>query len=114
MADPAQPRNSSTPPPSSQPSPAAPSEGPHRLESQRRANRDAVVGLGLSPYGQRTEGIVEAAAAKGQYDVAADQEQQERGKEPGFVDRRPLATVAGRVMLYRDQGKLIWLQVRDQ
>ncbi|HYE60812.1 MAG TPA: lysine--tRNA ligase [Phycisphaerales bacterium] len=89
------------------------SEGSHRLESQRRENRSAIAALGLTPYGVRTPGIVSNGAAKALYDEGADQEQQTRGKEPGFVDRRPEALIAGRVVLLRDNGKLVWLQLRD-
>src|SRR5690606_21748266 len=44
---------------------------------------------------------------------AADAEQRERGKEPGYTDRRPVVAVAGRVVLHRDNGKLIWMNLRD-
>ena len=53
------------------------------------------------------------AVAKSRYDPAADEDQKARGKEAGFVDRRPVVRVAGRVMLSRDNGKLIWLNLRD-
>ncbi|HLO40354.1 MAG TPA: lysine--tRNA ligase [Phycisphaerales bacterium] len=85
----------------------------HKLESQRRANRDSVAALGLAPYGVATEGREEIAAAKGRFDQGAHDEQMARGKEPGFIDRRPRVTVAGRVMLCRDNGKLIWMNLRD-
>jgi lysyl-tRNA synthetase class 2 len=88
-------------------------ESSHRLEAQRRANRDAISALGASPYGGRTEGIIENAAARALYNEQADTEQQQRGKEPGFVDRRPVVTVAGRIVLLRDNGKLVWAQLRD-
>ena len=94
------------------PDPAS-TEGSHRLESQRRENRDAVAALGLPPYGVRTPGIAPIAHAKARYDADADAQQQARGKEPGFVDHRPRATIAGRVVLLRDNGKLVWLQLRD-
>jgi lysyl-tRNA synthetase class 2 len=89
------------------------SEGSHRLESQRRSNRDATLALGLTPYGTRTPGLRDNAAAKALYDAEADAEQQSKGKEPGFVDRRPVATIGGRVVLLRDNGKLVWIQLRD-
>ncbi|HVZ94726.1 MAG TPA: lysine--tRNA ligase [Phycisphaerales bacterium] len=90
-------------------------EEPHRLEAQRRENRAAVANLGLNPYGARTTGIVSVADARARYDEKADAEYQANSKAPppGFVDGRPRVKVAGRVMLKRDGGKLIWLQVRD-
>ena len=85
----------------------------HKLEAQRRANRDAALALSLAPYGGRIDGIISTRQAKGLHSDEADRAVAERGKEPGFVDPRPVATVAGRVMLARDNGKLIWFQLRD-
>ncbi|MEC9373816.1 MAG: OB-fold nucleic acid binding domain-containing protein, partial [Planctomycetota bacterium] len=88
-------------------------EETHRLEAQRRSNRDAAAALGASPYGQRTDGLMSVAEARRLYDPAADAEHQEKAKDAGHVDRRPSARVAGRVMLHRDTGKLIFIQIRD-
>jgi lysyl-tRNA synthetase class 2 len=98
----------------------------HPLEVQRRANRDAAAALGLMPYGVRADGLLLLAAAKAKYDAAADAAQQaaaaaakEAAKaNPGapaaaVKDERPVVTVAGRVMLLRDNGKLLWLTLRD-
>jgi lysyl-tRNA synthetase class 2 len=88
----------------------------HHLEAHRRANREAIAALGLNPYGQRnaqSAGIISTESAKARYDPEADAEHQAKGKEPDFTDRRPRVTVAGRVMLSRDNGKLIWLNLRD-
>lgn len=104
-------------------------DGLHRLEQQRRANRDAIAELGALPYGQRTDDLVSLADARRVYDPEADAEHQaqakaakEAAKESGagsaatameIVDRRPVVRVAGRVVLKREGGKLIWLQLRD-
>ncbi|MCC5822892.1 MAG: lysine--tRNA ligase [Phycisphaerales bacterium] len=85
----------------------------HQLEVQRRANRDAVAAMGLDPYGQRTDGLTTLAEARARYDEAADREHQEQGKQEGFTDRRPVVKVAGRIVLRRPTGKLIWLNLRD-
>jgi len=85
----------------------------HDLERQRRANRDAVAALGVNPYGSRTEGLIPIADALHRYDEDADQDHQAHGKDEGFTDRRPAAAVAGRVMLHRDNGKLVWINLRD-
>ena len=93
--------------------------GEHRLEAQRKENRQAVAALGIDPYGQRTLGLQTIAQARAAYDPAADAEQQASAAaakaNPGapITDRRPVVKVAGRVMLKRDGGKLIWLQLRD-
>ena len=87
----------------------------HPLEQQRRINRDAIASAGFYPYGQRQEGLIDLTVAKSTYDPAADEAHKAAGKVPpeGFVDPRPLVTIAGRVMLLRDNGKLIWLTLRD-
>jgi lysyl-tRNA synthetase class 2 len=90
-----------------------PPHSPHHLEQQRRAKRDQARGLGLEPYGAATPGLVSLADAAALYDPGADDEHKARGKEPGYTDRRPLVAVAGRVVLHRDNGKLIWMNLRD-
>ncbi len=85
----------------------------HRLEAQRRANRDAVAALGLAPYGQREKDLISLAEAARQYDENADAAFKEHGKEEGFADQRPRVRIGGRIMLHRDNGKLIWLNLRD-
>lgn len=109
--------------PSNQPTPSVPAPAPpppHVLEQQRRLNREAVVGLGLNPYGHRVDGLEPLSAARGRYDEGADKahaEAQAAAKaNPALTpsaDPRPVAHVAGRVMLLRDNGKLIWMTLRD-
>jgi lysyl-tRNA synthetase, class II len=91
----------------------APSGPGQQLELQRREKRAAAGALGLDVYGGRTPGLTSLAGAGAQYDASADAEHKERGKEPGFADRRPVVKVAGRVVLHRDNGKLIWMNLRD-
>jgi len=105
---------SSQPSQSGQPgAPVEPSQDLHHLQAQRRSNREAVRALGLEPYGTKVDGLITLATARAKYDAQADADFQASGKQPGFVDGRPTATVAGRVMLLRDGGKLIWLTLRD-
>ena len=85
----------------------------NQLEQQRRENRRLVAELGFNPYGSRTEGLVTTAAARGLHSEEADAKAAAGAKEPGFVDPRAKAKIAGRVVLLRDNGKLIWMQVRD-
>ncbi|MGE3109909.1 MAG: lysine--tRNA ligase [Phycisphaerales bacterium] len=96
-------------------SPETPAAPLHELERQRRANREAAAALGLNPYGLRTDGLSPLAEARAAYDAEADAAHQSAGKSPpaGYLDRRPVARVAGRIMLLRDNGKLIWLTLRD-
>lgn len=95
-------------------------ESPHHLEQQRRANRDTLAALGVDPYGGRREGIITIAEARRRYDVQADaawkQHQETLKQQPATApmsDPRPLVTVAGRLVLKRDGGKLMWFQLRD-
>lgn len=101
----------------------------HHLEQQRRENRDAVIALGLLPYGERADDLLTLAAAHDLYDSQADElykesnQAQRQAKRdnpdisasdlPQLVDNRARVKVAGRVMLHRDNGKLIWLNLRD-
>ncbi len=101
----------------------------HHLEQQRRDNRDAVIELGLLPYGERADDLLTLADAYAKFDEAADnankastQARKQAKREqpdlsddqlPAIVDDRARVKVAGRVMLHRDNGKLIWLNIRD-
>lgn len=85
----------------------------NQLEQQRILNRQGVVELGFHPYGQRTVGVMTTAHAKAQHSDEADAKVAAEGKSEGFIDPRVTVRVAGRVMLLRDGGKLIWMQLRD-
>jgi lysyl-tRNA synthetase class 2 len=85
----------------------------HPLEAQRRANREAIRALGFAPYGSRTDGLIALADARAMHSPQADEEHARRSKEPGWVDPRPRVKVAGRVILLRDTGKLVWMNLRD-
>lgn len=78
------------------------------------ANLEAVRALGAQPYGRRTGSLVSLSEARDRYDEAADAEQQATAKSESPVDERPRVSVAGRVMLKRDTGKLVWLNLRDE
>ncbi|MEQ8768922.1 MAG: lysine--tRNA ligase [Phycisphaerales bacterium] len=85
----------------------------HHLEAQRRENRGKLAELGLEPYGDRTDGVLDLADARAQYDDDANNAFNEHGKDEGFADPRPEVTIAGRIVLHRDNGKLVWLNLRD-
>lgn len=82
----------------------------HPLEEQRRKNRDAARALGFDPYGsaQHDAPPTPLAQATRLYDQAADE-----AHKQGLPDARPTVTVAGRVVLLRDNGKLVWMTLRD-
>ncbi len=114
MTSPNQPA-SPAPNPAPAPAPLPPTRPVHELEAQRRTNRDAAIALGLNPYGVRTDGLLSLADARAKFDEAASAAFSAAGKAPppDFVDARPIVKVAGRVMLLRDNGKLLWLTLRD-
>ncbi len=99
--------------PTNPPQPPANAEQPTGLEHQRRANREEVRKLGQNPYGSRTDGLLTLAQARAAYDETAATEFNAKGKEPGYKDNRPRVSVAGRTMLLRDNGKLLWINLRD-
>lgn len=84
-----------------------------QYELQRRTNRQAVEGLGLSPYGTAVSNLIPLDQARSLYDEDANVAFNANSKSPGYVDPRPVVTVSGRVTLSRDGGKLIWFNLRD-
>lgn len=111
--------------------PASPAAQPvplHEQELQRRKNRDAVAALGLPPYGERADGLLTLADARAKYDPDADaafnaaqQAAKDAAKDAAksgpataaSSDPRPEVAIAGRVVLLRDNGKLLWINLRD-
>lgn len=69
-----------------------------KLEQQRREKLGKMVELGFDPYGSRYDGTESATQVKGRY-IDDDQTQ--------------TANCAGRIVLLRDIGKLIFITLRD-
>ncbi|MBK7403185.1 MAG: lysine--tRNA ligase [Phycisphaerales bacterium] len=74
--------------------------------------------LGVSPYGERADGLTSLCLAKSLYDEGADAEHQARAKsecppDARPPDARPRVATAGRIVLKRDTGKLVWMNLRD-
>ncbi|MHC4993906.1 MAG: lysine--tRNA ligase [Planctomycetota bacterium] len=63
----------------------------------------------VDPYGQRTDGLITLAAARELYDADADAAQ----KEDADNDQRPTASVAGRIIMRRGFGNLMFMVLRD-
>jgi len=80
-------------------------------EQDRRAKlariREQFAGVG--PFGRRIDGLIPLAAARARYDEAADAAY----KADGSADDRPYVRVAGRIVLHRDIGKLVFATLRD-
>jgi len=77
----------------------------HQQVQDRKIKLQQMRELGIDPYGQRFPGVQPLA------DVRALGEQ--AGLEAGQHDERLKVRVAGRIMLYRARGKLIFMTLRD-
>ena len=93
---------------------------PSVLEAARRAKLDRYRNeMGVDPFGARVDGLVSLAVARAAFNVGAQtQHEQDSAKakvDPSFqvVDARPRMKVAGRVVQYRDLGKIIFFWLRD-
>lgn len=109
---------------STQPDNVNASTTPHHLEQQRRDNRDRVRGTGMDPYGQRTDDLETIKEARSRHSDKADEAEKALaaaakaagapgGAAGGYEDPRASVKIAGRVVLARDNGKLIWFNLRD-
>jgi len=82
----------------------------HDLIADRRRKLDRLRDeFAIDPYGQRCDGLASLAAARQLFDADADQQ----FKDDPEQDARPVVKVAGRVMLHRALGNLIFMTVRD-
>jgi lysyl-tRNA synthetase class 2 len=78
---------------------------PHEsLEAVRLEKLRRIADLGLDPWGQRFDGHQAIGAVR----AAAPPNEPGGGEPPG-----PIVRVAGRIVLRRDQGKVIFLHLRD-
>lgn len=78
-------------------------ESINEYEQERRGKLQKLRELGVDPFGQRTANLTPLNVAKSTYDAAT------MGHDGG-----PQLTVAGRVMLKRDMGKLSFMTLRDE
>ncbi len=74
-----------------------------KVQADRQGKLEAIRVLGLDPYGGRFDGVEAAASIWKRY------ENQEPATEPAVS-----ATAAGRVVLLRDMGKMIFAHLRDE
>ena len=63
----------------------------------------------VDPFGKRVDNLVSLDGARQRYDASAD----EAAKADPTSDKRPVAKVAGRIVLHRDIGKLVFMTLRD-
>lgn len=79
-------------------------------EADRRAKLARIRNdLGLDPYGERVDHLLTLKETIEQYDAGAD----EAFSADPSTDSRPVAKVAGRIMLHRAMGSLIFMTLRD-
>jgi lysyl-tRNA synthetase class 2 len=74
----------------------------NEYEQERRGKRDQLRAMGLDPYGHAEKNVKPLATVKAMYTA-------EMGHDGG-----PAVTVAGRIVLKRDMGKLSFLTLRDE
>src|SRR5688500_2794245 len=101
----------STPAPMSKPDQPEPKRTRDQLEAARREKLRKLVELGIDPWGGRFEGHARIADIR----VRAGEITE---SPPGSPDQHPelhgpKVRAAGRVVLARDTGKLIFLNIRD-
>jgi lysyl-tRNA synthetase, class II len=91
--------------------PAAAEFGTGDLVADRRIKLGKLKSeLGIDPYGSRIDGLLTLADARARFDAEADKAQKADAAAP---DPRPVVNIAGRVVLHRDIGKLIFITLRD-
>ncbi|MFO0838957.1 MAG: lysine--tRNA ligase [Phycisphaerae bacterium] len=73
--------------------------------TDRRAKLEKIRALGLDPYGERFEGVIKNADVRRRID--------ELGIQPGQTSETETVRVAGRMVLFRDMGKLNFATLRD-
>lgn len=95
-------------------------QSPSELIAARRAKLARLrTELGVEPFGQRLDGYVLLAAARALFDGAAhaayDLASAVLKENPDAVvaDARAVVIVAGRIIQYRDMGKIIFIGLRD-
>ena len=77
----------------------------HPQVQDRKTRLEQIRALGVDPYGQRFPGVQPLAQVRAQGEQAR--------LEAGQHDASRTARVAGRVMLHRGRGKLIFMTIRD-
>ena len=88
----------------------APERSARDLLADRRTKLDRLRDeFQVDPFGGRIDGLASLADAKAQYDESADQAHRDNADD----DRRPVVSVAGRVMQHRVMGNLIFMNLRD-
>lgn len=78
------------------------------LELSRREKLDHIKQLGMDPWGGRLDDVMPIATLRRKTDEIPSHEEKEAGKTG------PTVRAAGRIMLQRPSGKVIWLNIKDR
>ncbi len=79
------------------------------IQDRRAKLRTLQEDYDIDPYGQRIDGLIALDQARSAYDPEAD----EASRQNPEHDSRPVVKVAGRVMLRRVMGGLVFMTLRD-
>ncbi len=88
--------------------PPTPTAGDPVADRRRKLERLRTE-FGIDPYGGRIDDLMSLDQARLRFDPAADGAH----KADASIDHRPVVQVAGRIVLHRDIGKLIFMTIRD-
>ncbi len=77
-----------------------------QFRTDRLNKLNKLVELGVQPYGERTQGIISTREIHQQIDAL--------GLTAGEISDSARAKAAGRIMLHRPMGKLVFLTIRDR
>lgn len=77
-----------------------------KLQQQRKEKLELIRGLGIDPYGGRFDNVESAQSVRARFSA-----EPHTGDEKN--QQQPRATCAGRIVLLRDIGKLIFMTLRD-
>jgi len=114
MSDPNTQSNPGVSPEQAPDTPETPDQAPEVTASQVEQDRRAKLvklrdEMSIDPFGRRIDKLIPLAAARDRFDADAD----EAFKENKDDDRRPAVKVAGRIVLHRDIGSLVFITLRD-
>ena len=78
------------------------------LEAARREKLERIIAMGWDPWGHRVDGLQHVSDVRERASEAPKSEERHEGKTG------PQVRVAGRIMLHRPSGKVIWLNIKDR
>ncbi|MDO4575393.1 MAG: lysine--tRNA ligase [Planctomycetia bacterium] len=83
--------------------------GAAALEAARREKLEKIVAMGIDPWGHRRDDLMPITEVRNLADQVPSPEKREAENATG-----PRVVVAGRIMLLRPSGKVIWTNIKDR